>query len=81
MTTLASILVDIDAVAADHPALAQVVGLATRCGAYAQHHLVDQATRRDHRSAVAVDVLDASIDYFDLKIICQMLSAVLLTCR
>ena len=33
MITLTSILVDIDAVAADHPALEQAVGLATRCGA------------------------------------------------
>ncbi|RPI57701.1 MAG: hypothetical protein EHM55_00785 [Acidobacteria bacterium] len=33
MTTLASILVDLDAVAADHPALEQAVRLAARCGA------------------------------------------------
>jgi universal stress protein E len=33
MTTLASILVDIDAVAADHPALERAVRLAARCGA------------------------------------------------
>lgn len=33
MTTRASMLVDIDAVAADHQALEQAVGLATRCGA------------------------------------------------
>jgi nucleotide-binding universal stress UspA family protein len=33
MTTLASILVDIDAAAADHPALEQAVRLAARCGA------------------------------------------------
>jgi nucleotide-binding universal stress UspA family protein len=33
MISLASILVDIDAVAADHPALEQAIGVATRCGA------------------------------------------------
>ena len=33
MISLASILVDIDAVASDHPALEQAVGLAARCGA------------------------------------------------
>ena len=33
MASLASILVDIDAVATDHPALEQAVRLAERCGA------------------------------------------------